>query len=150
MGKQICTLSFKDTLSPALKEKLRKMGDTKPLLEVGGFALMQCALAAWRDESMRPAPWQPLAPATVERKAKAGKTAMLIFERHMQQSLRVGVPSGGKVEVGNDAFYAPFHQFGTRKMPARPFIPMREDGSLVPAAERKVFAAMRQKLSNVQ
>ena len=150
MAKHICELSFRDTLSPAMKAKLERMGDTRPILEAGGFALMQCALGAWRDEHMRPEPWKPLAPATVARKAKAGKTAMLIFERHMQQSLRVGVPSGNQVEVGNDAFYAPFHQFGTARMPARPFIPMRVDGRLVPAAEQKVFAAMRQKLSNVQ
>jgi len=142
-------LSFRDSLTPALKEKLAKVKDTRPILEAGGFMLKQCALAAWRDESMRPVPWRPLKPATVERKEKAGKTAMLIFERHMQQSLRVGVPSGDKIEVGSDAFYAPFHQFGTAKMPARPFIPMKNDGTLTPAAEQKVFSAMRARLAQL-
>ena len=143
-----CELTFRDSLSPALQERLRKMSDTKPLLEAGGFMLKQCALSAWRDEAMRPAAWQPLKPATVKKKAEAGKTSMLIFERHMQQSLRVGVPGWGKIEVGCDAFYAPFHQFGTSRMVARPFFPMRDDGRLVPAAERKVFAAMRAKLQD--
>jgi len=143
------SVSFRDSLTPALRQKLDAMKDTRPILEAGGFMLKQCALSAWRDEAMRPAPWRPLKPATVERKEKAGKTAMLIFERHMQQSLRVGVPSGGKVEVGSDAFYAPFHQFGTGRMPARPFIPMREDGKLVPAAEQKVFSAMRARMAQM-
>jgi phage gpG-like protein len=143
------SLSFRDTLSPALRAKLDALRDTRPILEAGGFMLKQCALQAWRDAAMRPVPWQPLKPATVERKEKAGKTAMLIFERHMQQSLRVGVPSSGKVEVGSDAFYAPFHQFGTKRMPARPFIPMHEDGKLVPAAEARVYAAMKARLNQL-
>lgn len=141
------TFSFKDSLTPALRQKLEKVRDKRPLLQAGGTMLWQCSLDSWRNETMRLAPWPELAPATVAAKEAAGKTAMLFFEGHMKQSLRVGAPSGDTIEIGSDAFYAPFHQFGTARMPARPFIPMMGNGQLSSAAEKRVFAAMTARLN---
>lgn len=49
--------------------------------------------------------------------------------------------------VTSDAPYAKYHQLGTKKMPARPFVPVKPDGSLVPKVERYVKAALEAELN---
>ena len=49
--------------------------------------------------------------------------------------------------VTSDAPYAKYHQLGTKKMPARPFVPVKPDGSLVPKVERYVKAALEAELA---
>ena len=49
--------------------------------------------------------------------------------------------------VTSAAPYAKYHQLGTKKMPARPFVPVKPDGSLVPKVERYVKAALEAELA---
>ena len=71
----------------------------------------------------------------------AGSVSPLIDTGRLWQS----VTSQGAA-VTSDAPYAAFHQFGTKKMPARPFVPAKSDGTLVPKVERYVQAALETEL----
>lgn len=116
------------------------------VLKAGGHAIAAMATRAFRDESLRPSPWLPLAKKTLAKKA-AGRTSPLIDTGALFRSIRVAQPEGDSVEIASDRPYATYHQFGTTRMPARPFIPAigGEDGgaaALTPAAEESVKAAM--------
>lgn len=116
------------------------------VLKAGGHAVAEMATRSFRDAALRPAPWPALSPKTLKTKAK-GRTSILIDTGTLFRSVRVNAPSGDSVEIVTDRFYATFHQFGTSKMPARPFVPATggEDGGpakLTAGAETRVKAAM--------
>ncbi len=54
---------------------------------------------------------------------KKGRTSPLIDTGALFRSIRVAEPQGDSVEITSDRPYATYHQFGTTRMPARPFIP---------------------------
>lgn len=72
-------------------------------------------------------------------KAKAKAAKAVSGKKMLYESgtlFRSIVASGPRVVSDRD--YAVFHQFGTRKMPARPFVPVRNDGTLVEKAARRI------------
>lgn len=76
--------------------------------------------------------WRPLAPSTVERRRK-GSSKPLIDTGLLRKSIAV---KGEKQAVtfgvsGSANQYAPFHQFGTKRIPRRPFLPTDEAGKPV-------------------
>lgn len=116
------------------------------ILKAGGHAVASISTRAFRDESLRPAPWLPVKPATQKRKKK-GRTSTLIDEVKLFRSIRANNPAGETVEIVSDRFYASFHQFGTKKMPARPFVPATGgagggEANLTAEAEKRVRRAM--------
>ena len=54
------------------------------------------------------------------------------------------VSSGKGWKIVSSANYAPYHQFGTSKMPARPMLPFDKQGNLLDAAKEDVETAMMQ------
>lgn len=139
-----------------LKRVMRKVeGEGRAaILKAGGMAVADMATESFRDASLRPAEWEPLKPATLKKK-KAGRVSLLIDTGAMFRSIKVKAPKGDTVEVvvsgganvNSDRKYATFHQFGTKKMVARPFIPATggADGgeaNLIPEAEKRVRRAM--------
>ncbi len=141
------TISFRDQLSPALRRKLDRLRDKRPILEAGGAALAGLAQRAFRDAALRPSTWPALAPSTLER--KGGRGNMLIDTGALFSSIGAQPPSAERIEVGTDRPYAPFLQHGTAKMPARPFVPFQDDTRLTPAAEREVREAMQARLDAI-
>lgn len=116
------------------------------ILKAGGVAIASSATRAFRDAGLRPAPWPPVKPATLKAKKK-GRTTVLVDTGALMRSIRVNQPVGDRVEIVTDRFYATFHQFGTARMPARPFIPAtggenNGEANLTPAAEASVRRAM--------
>ncbi|NLB69536.1 MAG: hypothetical protein GX804_07615 [Lentisphaerae bacterium] len=101
---------------------------------------------AFRDESLRPEPWAPLS-ESYEKRLKAAwgskhkkkrnppafEHQLLIDTGLLRRSIRafeIGekTTDGGYVaSVASDREYAAYHQFGTVKMPARPFLPIKVD-----------------------
>ena len=77
-------------------------------------------------------------------KAKAAKAAGAGNRKMLYRTgalFRSVVASGSRVV--SDREYAVYHQFGTSRMPARPFVPVAGDGTLAPeAAKRRVMAAL--------
>lgn len=149
-----------------MEAKLMAVADSREvrsaMAAAGAKVLASMATDAIRDAKLRPAPWPPLAASTKKgigaaaaktrkRKAAKAKAAEKAVAGHvllyrtgaLSQSLRP-VASGDTFGVASDRPYAVFHQFGTSKMPARPFVPaLGKPGAekLTPAAEKAVAEA---------
>ena len=133
------SLAINDMLTPALKAKLAKIKNKAPVLKAAGAALAGIAVGAFRDASLRPAEWdEKVTDATLR---KPGRSGLLLDRKNLWQSILAKAPETDGVEVVTNAEYGIYHQFGTRKMPARPFFPVVGD-SLTPKAERAVVSAM--------
>lgn len=133
------SLSINDQLSPALRRKLAKIKDKRPVLAAAGAALASVATRAFRIAALRPKEWPKLKDATLKR--KGGRGGPLIDTGALFRSILAKEPEADSVEVGTDRTYALYHQFGTKKMQERPFFPVVDD-SLTPAAQKAVRAAM--------
>lgn len=141
-----------------MQAKLMAVADSREvrsaMAAAGAKVLASMATDAIRDAKLRPAPWPPLAASTKKgigaaaAKAKAAEKAvaghvLLYRTGALSQSLRP-VASGDTFGVASDRPYAVFHQYGTKKMPARPFVPaLGKPGAekLTPAAEKAVAEA---------
>jgi phage gpG-like protein len=125
-------MSFKvthDSLTPALQKMAAGCKNKKPILEAMGNTLVSLTIRAFTNESLRASSWP-------EVKKKVG--APLYKSGAMKHSIRIVDANNEHVLVGTDRFYAKFHQFGTKKMPARPFFPFDANGKLIPPALRNV------------
>jgi len=142
-------LIVQDTASAALAKLAANVADKRPILKAVGSAIAELAGRAFNDESVRAAPWAPLAPATVAQKLKAG-TMTAILKRHglLWHSFRVGAVTVGSetdasVTVVSDRPYAGYHQTGTARMPARPMLPITTGGQLTLLARRNLLDAAK-------
>ena len=134
--RQANIISFKDQLTPTLQKALNAMGDKRPVLEAMAGAAVSVAERAFTEEKYRPAPWAP---------KKDGSAATL--KRNppvLARSLMAMAPSKDMVEVGSDRPYARAQNFGyePRNLPARPFLPVLQDGSVFAPAEKSIVSAM--------
>ena len=132
------SFSIRDGLSPALRKKLARISDKRPILAAAGAALAGVATRAFRDPALRPAEWAPLAASTLRRKKAGGP---LIDTGALYRSVIAAEPGRDSVEVGSDREYSLFHQFGTRRMPARPFFPADAGGNLTAPGRQAVLEA---------
>ncbi|MBR3086567.1 MAG: hypothetical protein IKH04_09230 [Kiritimatiellae bacterium] len=73
----------------------------------------------------------------------AAKHSLLIDTGNLMGSFSV-VSSGKGWKITSSVDYAPYHQFGTSKMPARPMLPFDDQGNLLDAAKEDVETAMMQ------
>ena len=111
-----------------------------------GQTVASRATQAFRTPSFRPSPWAPRKPVytvTVNKKTKK-KTRklddhpLLIRSGALRQSVFWKFSGDDAVVVGSDRKYAAYHQHGTKRMPARPFVPVDAQGRLVPAVHDKI------------
>lgn len=136
----------KDQVSAVLEEIGAKRKN-KHIAEAMGLAIVGLTIRSFNDPNVRAAPWAPLKEATLERKIAEG-TSTAILKRHslLFRSWRVVEVTSAFVRLGSDRFYAPFHQWGTKRgLPARPMLPLLGTAAaaqLTPlAASRMVSAA---------
>ena len=89
---------------------------------------------AFKNPALRPSPWAP--------RKKDYPHQLLIKHPHggLRVSIKHRLEGTDTVVVGSDKKYAPYHQFGTKNMPARPFFPIDEHGQLTPRIMRKIKA----------
>lgn len=122
-----------------VRAKLRALSDI-------GQAVASRATMAFRTPKLRPSPWAPRKPSyivTVNKKTKK-KTRklddhpLLIKSGVLRQSINWKLEDGDTVVIGTDKKYAGYHQLGTKKMPARPFMPVDAKGDLTPDMVRKI------------
>jgi len=122
----------------ALLEKIAKRGqDFQPALDKAGTFVENIITLSFEDErSPDGEEWSPLADSTLVKKEKAGNSKKLydegtLFESIAHEadsnSLTVGVYADSKGYL-----YPVVHQFGSKdgKIPARPFMPIDNDGEL--------------------
>ncbi len=107
----------------------------KRTLEAIGTEVSSRAERAFRSETLRPSPWAPRKPS----KRDDGHP-LLIKHPHggLWKSIRHRLEGSDTVVVGSDKGYAGYHQFGTKRMPARPYFPIDQHGRLTPAMESKI------------
>ena len=111
------------------------------LLSIGAEIKSQ-AERAFRHPQYRPSPWAPRKEAYKKVKGKFKRTdtwPLLIKSGKLRQSIAFKLEGSDAVVVGSDAKYAPFHQFGTKHMPARPFFPLDKSGDLTPRVKQKII-----------
>lgn len=118
---------------PACLARARK----RALQDIGQHVASRATLA-FRTEALRPSPWAP-------RKASRRDDGhpLLIRSGTLRQSISWRFVGDDAVVVGSGQKYARYHQFGTKRMPARPFFPIDGNGGLVPAMERKIKGTIR-------
>ena len=105
----------------------------KRALQYIGQTVASRATRAFRTASFRPSPWAP-------RKDKKSTHPLLIKSGNLRQSITWKLDGPDTVVVGSSQKYAPYHQHGTKNMPARPFFPIDNYGQLTPDVMRKIKA----------
>jgi len=121
-----------------------------------GSEVVSSATQAFRSPALRPSPWAPRKPTyTVKVNKRTGKKTrkldshpLLIKSGSLRQSIGWRLLSDDAVLVGTDKKYGAFHQLGTKKMPARPFMPVDAKGELTPRIERKIKALFNDALND--
>lgn len=108
-----------------------------------GQAVASRATMAFRTPQMRPAPWAPRKPS----KRDDGHPLM-IRSGALRQSIGWKFKGADAVVVGTDKKYAVHHQFGTKHMPARPFMPVDASGRLTPQMSQKISRIVEKSLSD--
>lgn len=104
--------------------------DLSPVLAVIAQDLLTFADDAFAD-SRGPTgeAWQPLKAATIKRR-RQGSSKPLIDTGTLRGSL-TAVAGASAILVGTNVPYAGFHQFGTVRVPARPYLPFTADNEAV-------------------
>ena len=113
---------------PAAMERARRVA-----LNQIGNTVRNRTTAAFRSPSLRPSPWAP-------RKDKKSTHPLLLKSTTMWRSIEYRVTGPDTVVIGSSTKYAPYHQHGTKNMPARPFFPIDNYGQLTPDVMRKIKA----------
>jgi phage virion morphogenesis protein len=99
-------------------------GNLSTVLESIGDALANNIQMTFHDQSDPWGQgWQPLSQATIARRRKKSDK-ILRDTGALMNGINYQV-SGDSVTVGPNVWYGMFHQFGTKRAPARPFMPIR-------------------------
>ena len=99
------------------------------LLEIGNIVKTH-ARDAIKGKAPRPSPWPP--------RKKNYKHPPLLKSTNMWNSIDSKVTGPDTVAVGTPHEYAIYHQFGTKRMPARPFIPIDRQGQIMPSVMAQI------------
>ena len=100
-------------------------------LKVIGNVVKNHTTEAFRNPNYRPSPWAP-------RKDTKATHPLLIKSGDLRRNFRSVVTGPDTVVVGTKVKYAGYHQFGTKRMPARPFFPFDEQGRLTAGMKSKI------------
>jgi len=100
-------------------------------------AVADLGTRAFSETDIRPEPWPDYAGTEsgkryAKRKIGKGRDKMLVDEGLLLASIKAGSAAPTGAEVVSSRPYASYHQFGTSKMPPRPFMPFT--GGLTGAA----------------
>lgn len=130
-----------------------RAADLRPAWEEVGSLLHAEALRAFETETGPDGRrWPPLAAATLRRTPRRRGGQILQDTRRLLQSVTYRADAAG-VTVGSNVVYAAIHQLGGRAgrgrktvIPARPYLPIRPDGSLPPEVAGETVAILRDHL----
>lgn len=129
------TVSYPPGRSPQeLARKLSAMAarsqDMTPAMKVGAEAIKRLITMTFSSQaSPVGAKWKPLSEKTIARRRKGSSTA-LVDTGVLRNS--VATSSGPRtILFGTNVPYAGFQQFGTKRIPARPFMPITRSGQLM-------------------
>jgi phage virion morphogenesis protein len=104
-----------------LGKTVARAKDLDPPLKKGGNIMLRSIDQNFKVAG-RPKMWKPLSTAYGVRKLKSGYSPLpLTRTGQLRRSITFRV-RGRKLSVGTSVPYAPYHQFGTRRMPSRPYL----------------------------
>ncbi len=114
-----------DAATARLRELAAQGKDLGPALaEIGEEEVTNILLRFEREEDPQGNPWEPFADNS-PRLLEDGK--LLQDTGRLKGSIQAQVLGGSVLLVGSNVKYAPFHQFGTVFIPARPFLGVSDD-----------------------
>ena len=102
-----------------LRQLARALKDKSYLKEAGLYMERETKINFARQSAPDGTPWAPLAPSTLARKRSG---AILRETSALVNSIAARGPFQNTVRVGATMEYGVYHQFGTKRMPARPFL----------------------------
>ena len=120
-----------DQMAEDFKEAARRAADLTPVTKPAAERLRGIiTLSFAKSKSPNEEPWRPLADTTIARRRK-GSSKPLIDTGLLRTSIATRGESKAVVfgVSGPAASYAPYHQFGTRKIPRRAFLPVDQSGT---------------------
>lgn len=121
-------------------------GVRQQLLGRGGAELLRiCRENFGASGKDRPVEWAPLSPRYAKRVKRPYATLDLTGKLFQSGTLNV---SDDRAVVSFEDEKASWHQYGTEKMPARPFMPFWGD-RISPYAERRIVTAMQLELQRL-
>lgn len=105
--------------SSGLAKIIAGLSNMSPLLtECGAYMERETKLNIAKGQTYQGAAFAPLATSTLQQK----RSGRILQETGAMVSSITSRVSSNEVQVGPSIGYAIFHQFGTSKMPARPFV----------------------------
>lgn len=116
----------------ALTEIESRILDMRPVLEVIGQDIRTLTDDSFENESAPDgSPWAALTQRTIERKRafNTGDGSFKILQEHgtLRSSINFAAAQQS-LEIGSNVPYSTAHQLGTKRIPARPFLPFEDDG----------------------
>lgn len=116
-------------LARKMSAMMKRTQDMTPAMKVGAQAIQRLMTKTF-DNSASPTgkQWKPLAPQTIA-KRKDNSSTPLIDKGPLSESMATS-HGARSINFGTNVPYAGFQQFGTRYIPARPFMPITRSGEL--------------------
>ena len=116
-------------LARKMSAMVKRTQDMTPAMKVGAQAISRLLLNTLQQSaSPTGIRWKPLAPQTIA-KRKDNSSTPLIDKGPLSESMATSY-GARTITFGTNIKYAGFQQFGTRYIPARPFLPITRSGQL--------------------
>lgn len=117
-------VDYNDAEARKLLNELRdRMGNIEPVMDAVGQVYLSGVLQRFVDQKAPDGtPWKPLSPVTLDRRRKKGRGAQILRDTGRLMNSLSYKTSGNTVTVFTNVKYAGTHQYGFKKIPARPFL----------------------------
>ena len=115
-----------DSVIAVFKNGAKRADDVAPALRRGGNVMLKSVHNNF-IEAGRPIPWRPLSPAYAVRKARQGYSILPLTRTGLLRRSIAFRVRNNSLKIGTSVTYAPYHQFGTSRMPARPYLIFQDD-----------------------
>ena len=114
-----------------LRGMSERLKDLTPAMEAGAQAIVKHVSDRFRSATdPEGAAWKPLAASTVARRRK--RSDRILQDTGILKNSITATSNAKSITFGTNVPYAGPHQFGTRKMPRRAFLPVGLDGKSFP------------------
>lgn len=117
-------LTITDQASAVLNALGAKLSHSQPVYEAAALAIASLTQRSFVDSSVRAFPWIPLDPATLKSKRRATFKSAILRRSGLLFKSWLATATDAEGVVSTDRPYAVFHQFGTRRLPMRPMLPI--------------------------
>lgn len=137
-----------DKAARAWAAMMRRTTDLGPAMKVGAESVNRLLKMSFQDSRTPTGTgWQPLDPETIKRRRK--KSSKPLIDTGVLRNSTYARSGARTIYFGTNIGYAGYQQFGTRYIPARPFLPITAQGELTMAGPAKVvFDRILQSVGN--